>query len=805
MTDRCAHSTWSVALLAAICLCLHSCGGQADRPGSGEDAAQAKNAVPLAHPAGLAALPPPSRLKVRSAGPGSDLRAEGDEYLSALANANLLPEVIETSSISFAPSHTPGGPASGLAFGIYELDTTAYGGDTFFTLKWDTAPAEGAVFLGLADFTRNAWDWFALPASNELGVMAGFDGRYRNGSDQTFAAVLLTGSTGAVLDYVRLGENLPPLPALEATPPSGNSNDTFTLDASATVDGDGEIANYTFFANETLYDNGADPVLPDISFSSPGDQFCVVTVTDDDGQQEQANVTIPVAAAPNAVLDVAAPRIDISSLVDFDASASTGGEGIISKYEFDPEGDGSFIDNGTDPVLDDYSYSSAGYFNATLRITTDIAEMDTAIVVMRVDWRHTYNSMGYAGIYELRPAADGGCFVCGTLDSDALVMRPGPDGEPLWKRRLGDPAAPSVDDFSGMALGSDGYVYVAGRQHYDTGMGEGRYVKMLQIDINDAGLGFERYLDLGAEQPNTGDLDLLVDSQGDLHLVARIEDGSRTDLCVFRFDNNGIFELGRRWDDSGSTINRNFGGAALDGADNLYINSYSQVETNNNGRRLLLLSLTRDYAERWARLLEVTHNSETPDLLGEGICASGSSLFVTATLQSSDHHRAMLLKVGSDGSLTEQRAFSPQAGVTEFALGHCASDGFGGLWCGGLTQESGSANLDSMLFRFSSALDIQLSRHFGLSGVDDDSENCTPAAGPDGAVLYGGFFNQHNAVVNDYVYSFETLDSLDWQTPGAPQDLDNYPASTVVHNSSYEDFSFGDTDSGGGFVTLYHP
>ncbi|MCC7479517.1 PKD domain-containing protein [bacterium] len=789
-----------------LCLMLAACAAAPDssRLSDAKDAAPQVNA----DSAGLPSLPSPDQLSARNTamGPGPFLRSEGNDFLPLEAHSNLQ-ESGSGSSGEFSPAYTPGGPLSGLAYGVYLLDTTGYTGPNFYVLDWDTAPADGSAFMAIANFDLNRWEWFAVPANNIVspGAVA-FDDRYRDANGSTFLALALTGSLPASLDYVRLGDNLPPIPALNASPDSGSTADSFTLDASASFDQDGEVANYSFFANNQTFDNGIDPVLENVSFSEAGDQFCVVTVTDDDGQQEQANVTIPVALGPLAVLGVSKSRMDVTETINFDASGSEAGEGaVITKYEFDPEGDGSFMDNGADATLENFSYSLAGYFNATLRITNDSNQTGTTVMPIRVDWRRTFNSAGYVGIYELLPAPDGGCFVCGTVENDALLMRLGPDGTVTWKRRLRSDSAAELDDFSGMAINGNGDLYVIGRQHYNPGLGVLRYLKLLQVDPADGGLAFEKFILLGGEQPNTGDLDLLVDSQNDLYYVGRVEDGTRTDICVFRMDSNGVLEQGVRWDDNGSNLSRSFGGATIDSSDNLYINTYSQVETNSAGRRLLLLSLTPGLSERWSRLLEITHNSETPDMLGEGICVSGGSVFVTATLESTDHYRGVLLKAGTDGSLTLSRAFSPQANVAELGLGHCFPDGFGGFWTSGMSQDPSSSNIDAALFHFSSGLDFQLSKHFGLNGNDDDAANCGPAIGSGGELFYGGYVVAHNSVFNDYVYNFETLDSVDWQTPGQAQDIDDFPASTIVQNTNWEDFSFADSDSGGGFVMRYNP
>ena len=69
--------------------------------------------------------------------------------------------------------------------------------------------------------------------------------------------------------------------------------------------------------------------------------------------------------------------------VDFDASASSDPDGPIAKFEFDPEGDGSYVDNGTNPSFQ-HTYPADGVFNARLRVTDSDSNTDTASVTINV-------------------------------------------------------------------------------------------------------------------------------------------------------------------------------------------------------------------------------------------------------------------------------------------------------------------------------------------------------------------------------------------------------------------------------------
>jgi hypothetical protein len=216
-----------------------------------------------------------------------------------------------------------------------------------------------------------------------------------------------------------------------------------------------------------------------------------------------------------------------------------------------------------------------------------------------------------------------------------------------------------------------------------------------------------------------------------------------------------------------------------------------------------VLSLSRDLAQRWDRLLTITHNAETPDLLGQGICVSAGSIFVTATLESSDHKRGIVLKLGPDGSLLNSNVLSAPVGLGDWDLGHCCGDGLGGFWCSGIIDD-GNGGTDSLLSFFNFNLFPQATHQFGAFGPADDSENCGPAIGGAGEVYHGGYFSQHSVVVNDVVLSGDAVDSMNWQDNGA-QDIDNLAGGAFTEPSVVEDFSFSDADNGGGFVLRYQP
>lgn len=86
---------------------------------------------------------------------------------------------------------------------------------------------------------------------------------------------------------------------------------------------------------------------------------------------------------PVAVLIATPQNGDAPLTVSFDASGSSDPDGNIVKYEFDFEGDGNFVDNGTNPLAS-WTYNVVDSFTAVLRVTDDQGATDMDSVAINV-------------------------------------------------------------------------------------------------------------------------------------------------------------------------------------------------------------------------------------------------------------------------------------------------------------------------------------------------------------------------------------------------------------------------------------
>ena len=359
-----------LVLAAGLLLALAACGGKAATSGPAVPGASAAPAVQPAQ--SLAQLPAPSALLARHAsGGGADLRRDGWDTDAGLAEQLAIPSA---SAMTFSPNFTPGvSAAGGVAYALYRLNSTGYAGDPSVRLGWDTAPASGTVWVGLPDLTADRWTWHALSASNRL-PLAGGVAAVSEASGDLLVLVAVTGSANCTLSYVRLG-NEPPHPVLNATPTAGVLPLTTNFDANSSFDPDGTL---TFYEIDFGDGNGFQP-MPGASaqhaYTTLGPFTATLRLTDNEGGVATLPTEIDAGVAPNLPPVASFTASSATGLpgdtITLDAGSSSDPDGTIADYEWDPEGDGTFLVNffpGGSSMLG-WVYSQPGTYHPTLRIT----------------------------------------------------------------------------------------------------------------------------------------------------------------------------------------------------------------------------------------------------------------------------------------------------------------------------------------------------------------------------------------------------------------------------------------------------
>lgn len=339
-------------------------------------------------PAGLDKLPVPSALRKAKVITSGVFRY-GSQYASALPNQLVM---VDSDLLSFTPAWLGNG-LEGAAYAIYVFDSTGYATDDTLHLAWDTTGADfGDLWIGLANFAADRWDWFAGPGTGALPYAA----QQYSDNGLVYAVVLCLGSDAWKLKSIRISSDVPsvvlavsPLECIEGVPVS----------CSATLDGTADSYSWDF-------GGGADPNTstessPTVTPLAAGSYSASLTVANSYGSDVygftlvvELAETPPVAALAGNPLSGNAPLA-----VDYDASASFdpddgGAPGAgIAKYEWDYTDDGAYeFDSDTDPTVS-HVYEAIGSYVCRVRVTDNEGSSSTATVSISVT--ATFTASGY--------------------------------------------------------------------------------------------------------------------------------------------------------------------------------------------------------------------------------------------------------------------------------------------------------------------------------------------------------------------------------------------------------------------------
>jgi PKD repeat protein len=146
-----------------------------------------------------------------------------------------------------------------------------------------------------------------------------------------------------------------------------------TVDFSAiSNDPDGTIVQYEWdFNGDGVYDySNSNTPITSSTFNTAGFYTATIRVTDDDGLTASDSVVIQVGNAPTANA-AASPLTGTAPLsVDFTGSGDDA-DGSIVMHEWDFDGDGTFDFSSASNGNTSHTYTSAGIYNAILRVTDD--------------------------------------------------------------------------------------------------------------------------------------------------------------------------------------------------------------------------------------------------------------------------------------------------------------------------------------------------------------------------------------------------------------------------------------------------
>lgn len=219
------------------------------------------------------ALPAPSTLRQASAVTSGVFRY-GRQFESAWPNQLV---TADGDLLGFAPAWPGGGGLGGAAFALYAFDSTGYHAvDNKLRLVWQQHGANSKdLWIGLANFTRDRWDWFTEPVEGPLA----YDRVHYTYLGKVYAAVVILGADDWELKSIRICEGTPPV-VLNIAPVFVNQGVPVTI--TATLDGIADTFLWSFGGAGTP--NISSNFSPGLTPGVPGDYNASLTVSNPCGQ-----------------------------------------------------------------------------------------------------------------------------------------------------------------------------------------------------------------------------------------------------------------------------------------------------------------------------------------------------------------------------------------------------------------------------------------------------------------------------------------------------------------------------------------
>ncbi|MBI5588815.1 MAG: PKD domain-containing protein [Deltaproteobacteria bacterium] len=241
-----------------------------------------------------------------------------------------------------------------------------------------------------------------------------------------------SGNEAVSSNYIFTTSNVAPaITASSASTTSGTSPVTVSFSATAT-DSDGYIASYEWdFDGDGVYDsNTATVASATYTYTNAGTYSPKVRVTDSGGLSVVSNISTITVNAPGNLAPVissisASPSSgSVSSAITFSATASDP-DGSIALYEWDFDGNGTFDASTTsNPVS--YTYSTAGSYTVTVRVTDNLGATATSSITVTI--ANSASGSSVSGGSGGSGGGGGGCFIATAaygsyLDSHVMALR----------------------------------------------------------------------------------------------------------------------------------------------------------------------------------------------------------------------------------------------------------------------------------------------------------------------------------------------------------------------------------------------
>ena len=245
-------------------------------------------------------LPSVVDLARRTAYADADREKLGNQYDAGLGSNRILPGT--SGAVGFTPHWVHGDPLVNAAWAIYAFLLDGYADETTLNLSWNTTPQPANLWLGLANFTKEHWQWFNPADVALLDYLDNTD--YFTPSGNFYAVVLVLGEDAASLDKIRIGPSLipgePPVADINATPVYGPAPLVVDFSGAGSSDPDGgSIVSYEWDAKgDGSYVDTAGADTYQYTYSDDGQYEATLRVTDSDGLTDTDSITITVNSNP---------------------------------------------------------------------------------------------------------------------------------------------------------------------------------------------------------------------------------------------------------------------------------------------------------------------------------------------------------------------------------------------------------------------------------------------------------------------------------------------------------------------------
>ncbi len=392
--------------LLLVVLLLNACGGpqgnlvsQGEQTGALSDESSAQQepgtpglarslpAVSVAPPGPASVLPKPDSLTPRSSTfTVQEGYRDGAQFDPLWPSSRVVASSVDA---VFSPDYVSGEPLSEMAFALYSFNLPDAQSQLTANMMWTLAPSPNDLFIGLANFDTNRWDW--IKPGDLFSFELADSAPYLSATNDAYVAIALSGNSMVSLHALLFIATAVPEAVLESDTTSGLLPLAVTFDAGGSSDSDGSIADFEWDfdgdGNFNEADNGEDLARSDatpstVTYSLPGVFNATVRVTDNQGAFSTAMLEIAANDAPQVTLEADVTEGEPALDVAFTANATDSGS--IEKYEWDFDGDGNFneADNGEDIAFGFATalatYPDFGGFTATVRVTDNLNATATA-------------------------------------------------------------------------------------------------------------------------------------------------------------------------------------------------------------------------------------------------------------------------------------------------------------------------------------------------------------------------------------------------------------------------------------------